>query len=335
MSDMDDRNGPAGPARSQVPATTMDSIPGLAKVAATSLWRTGNWAMQTYVNAGRRVIGVALRPETAVDLAEDIRHVASEITRTLVGDDVEDRVRNAAAQNPVTQRMADAVPTVMSDPDRERGRDRERGADGASPNGRSSAARTENGHGPSLHRQGEDHLRRSRDVRYEEAAHPAYGRIMDELAPDEGRILRLLLTQGPQPSVDVRTGGPIGIFSSHLIAPGLNMIGARAGCRYVDRVPSYLNNLHRLGLVWFSRETLRDPMEYQVVEAQPDVLAAMHKVRAAKIVRRSIHLTPFGEDFCRDALSLDITGEFAAAPAHGKPDDAREPGEPPNVGPPS
>ena len=70
------------------------------------------------------------------------------------------------------------------------------------------------------------------------------------------------------------------------------MIGARAGVRYLDEVPAYLNNLFRLGLIWFSREQLEDPMEYQVVEAQPDVLEAMHSVRFPKVVRRSIHLTP-------------------------------------------
>ncbi len=112
----------------------------------------------------------------------------------------------------------------------------------------------------------------------------------------------LLLRSGPQPSVDVRSGGPVGRVSSHLIAPGLTMIGARSGCRHLDRVPAYLNNLHRLGLVWFSREQLTDPMEYQVLEAQPDVLEALHSQRFTKVVRRSIHLTPFGEDFCRAVL---------------------------------
>ena len=65
---------------------------------------------------------------------------------------------------------------------------------------------------------------------------------------------------------------------------------------------SMLNCMREGGLVWFSREPLRDPLEYQVVEAQPDVLAAVHSVRFAKVVRRSIHLTPFGEDFCRTCL---------------------------------
>jgi len=154
----------------------------------------------------------------------------------------------------------------------------------------------------SLRERGADLLARSRDVWHEEGAHPAYGRILGDLAPDEGRVLMVLLRSGPQPSVDVRSGGPIGRVSSHLIAPGLTMIGARAGCRHVDRVPAYLNNLHRLGLVWFSREQLTDPMEYQVLEAQPDVLGALHSQRFTKVVRRSIHLTPFGEDFCRAVL---------------------------------
>jgi hypothetical protein len=38
-------------------------------------------------------------------------------------------------------------------------------------------------------------------------------------------------------------------------------------------------------------------------------------------VRRSIHLTPFGEDFCKAALPLD-TAEIDALP---RPDDGGEP----------
>ena len=105
------------------------------------------------------------------------------------------------------------------------------------------------------------------------------------------------------------------------------MIGGRAGCRYLDQVPSYLNNLFRLGLVWFSRESLRDPMDYQVLEAQPDVLAALHSVRFAKVVRRSIHLTPFGEDLCRTCL-VDETAATTAFPGHATPpEDDGAPGQ--------
>jgi hypothetical protein len=117
------------------------------------------------------------------------------------------------------------------------------------------------------------------------------------------------------------------MVNSQLVAPGLSMIGARAGCRHLDQVPAYLNNLFRLGLVWFSKEALRDPGEYQVLEAQPDVLAALHSVKFAKVVRRSIHLTPFGEDFCRTCLVEEAEAD-QDYPEHQTPE-AGEASEPP------
>ena len=152
-----------------------------------------------------------------------------------------------------------------------------------------------------LRERGEELLRQSADIDYDEHAHPAFERILSDIAPDEARILRLLCAEGAQPAVDVREAKPLGI-GSQLVKPGLNMIGAAAGARFLDRVPAYLDNLHRLGLVWFSREPLEDPLRYQVLEAQPEVLEAMRSAGRAKTVRRSIGLTPFGEDFCRVCL---------------------------------
>ena len=165
-----------------------------------------------------------------------------------------------------------------------------------------------------LRERGEELLRLSADVRYEEDSHPAFARILDDLAPDEARILRMLKERGPQPSVDVRSGGPlgVGIVATELVAPGLNMIGAEAGVRHVDRVPAYLNNLYRLGLIWFSREQVGDHLQYQVLEAQPEVTDAMEAAgRGARTVRRSILLTPFGVDFCELCIPA-TTAEFEA-----------------------
>ena len=87
--------------------------------------------------------------------------------------------------------------------------------------------------------------------------------------------------EGAQPAVDVRVSKTLGV-TSELVAPGLSMIGEQAGCRYLDRVPAYLNNLYRLGLIWFSREPLEDPLEYQVLEAQPEVIEALRRRAAAR-----------------------------------------------------
>lgn len=154
-----------------------------------------------------------------------------------------------------------------------------------------------------LRRRGEELLRESADVTADVDSHPAYMRILDALAPDEGRILRFLARSGPQPSVDVRAGLPL---ASQLVAQGCTMVAEEAGCRHQERVHAYLNNLHRLGLVWFSREPLRDARRYQVLEAQTQVADALERGgRTARTVRRSIVLTSFGEDFCAICLPLE------------------------------
>jgi hypothetical protein len=151
---------------------------------------------------------------------------------------------------------------------------------------------------------GAELLRRSADVEADDGVHPAYARILEQLAPDEARILRLLATEGDQPAVDVRSSPLLGL-GSQMVAEGLSMIGPEAGLRHVERVASYLNNLNRLGLIWFSKEPIQDPIRYQVLEAQPEVLREIKGSGRAKSVQRSIRLTPFGHDFCLACLPLE------------------------------
>jgi hypothetical protein len=156
-----------------------------------------------------------------------------------------------------------------------------------------------------LRARGESLLRQSADVSVDETEHPAYARILSELAPDEARILRLLYRNGPQPAIDVRTNRPLGI-GSELVAGGLNMIGEHAGCRHVDRIHPYLTNLNRLGLIEFSKEQVDNPNRYQLVEAQPKVAEVIKRAgRAPRIVHRSIHLNDFGTDFVLTCLPTD------------------------------
>lgn len=292
------------PGQAQV-APAVEALPGLARVAGYAALHTTEWGVKSYVRSARRLARAATNRDEAARLAHDATEAAQVVS---------DLARAVSAGTPVGTALLRAAESL--------GAVRE-------PAGRSASTVVPGGlvdrdepQSQSLRERGAELLERSRDVWSSEAGHPAYERILTELAPDEARILVLLLEKGPQPSVDVRTGGPIGMVSSQLIAPGLTMIGARSGTRYPDQVPAYLNNLHRLGLVWFSREPLRDPMEYQVLEAQPDVLEAMHSVKFAKVVRRSIHLTPFGEDFCRLVLVDEVTAEQSFPEHQAPPEDA-------------
>lgn len=275
-----------------------EALPGLVRLAATSWLRTAEWGVVAGVKTGRRLLKAATDPRTAVEVAQGMATASGVIA------DLAKAVSNGV---PVPEAVIQVSASLSNAEERQEQRAKQ-------------VELRQHRQQQSLREQGKALLDRSRDVWNTEQGHPAYARILDEMAPDEGRILLLLLSKGPQPSVDVRTGGAVGLVSSTLVAPGLNMIGPNAGVRYLEQVPAYLNNLFRLGLIWFSREQLKDPLEYQVVEAQPDVLAAMHSVRSAKIVRRSIHLTPFGEDFCRMCL-LEEGADVSDLPEHQAPQD--------------
>jgi hypothetical protein len=261
-------------------ASLLRAVPGMARIAAAAYWRSARWTVKASAEATQRVLRAAV---TGQEPAELFRSTGAEIR---------ERTRR-----------------VLGLPEG-RGPEPPPGPDAA------EAEREQARH--SLRERGEELLRRSADVNFEEDAHPAYIRILEDLAPDEARILRFLAEQGPQPSVDVRSGLVPLKSTSELIAAGLNMIGPEAGCRHLEDVPAYLNNLFRLGLIWFSSESVHDPLRYQVLEAQPEVTEALKSAGHTRTVRRSIHLTPFGRDFCDLCL-----------PAQVREPDAGEDGDPP------
>jgi hypothetical protein len=247
------------------------ATPALARMAATAWVRGLRWGAESSARAGARLLRSAASGENPAQILQETGSELRQYARELLG--IADEMDEEAVAADRDGTSAEAL--------------RERGA---------------------------ELLRLSADVHYEEDSHPAYARILDVMAPDEARILRLLSEQGAQPAVDVRSGGPlgVGVVATELIAPGLSMIGAEAGCRHVDRVQAYMNNLYRLGLIWFSREPVADQMRYQVLEAQPDVVEALEEAgRGGNTVRRSIHLTPFGADFCGLCIP-PTTAEFEA-----------------------
>ena len=243
----------------------LEVLGALVRLAGTTWLRTAEWGL----GASMRVARAAVDPRAAIRMARDTGDEVRGYAREFLGvADLDERVRNLIRTPAAAAASADEDSTIDV-----------------------------------LRSRGEALLRASADVTLDEETHPAYGRILDELAPDEARILRFLALEGAQPAVDVRVSQLVGV-GSQLVAEGLNMIGLEAGVRHSERVASYLNNLNRLGLIWFSKEPIEDPVRYQVLEAQPDVLGALKTSRRSKSVQRSILLTPFGRDFCQACLPL-------------------------------
>jgi hypothetical protein len=244
------------------------AAPEVARVAALSAWNLVSWSVGATI-AGANYVSrraVAGEPATAI-----LQEAASDL-RTVAW---------RALGLPGTADPTSPVQPVL---------------DKTSPRGASVL---------DLQRRGTDLLRRSNDVHVVEDTHPAFARILADITPDEARILRYVYLEGPQPAIDIRTYRPFGI-GSELVASGLNMIAEHAGLRNVDRIDLYLTNLSRLGMLDFSKEPVKNPTRYQVIEAQPKVASAMESAgRMPRIVQRSVILTSFGEEFVRTCLPLN------------------------------
>jgi hypothetical protein len=274
MPDPDDLPSPRDDAEPPDRVNLVTAGIGLARLTVGTSVRLGRWGLGASLRVGNRVVKAAVSGETATTLIDDAAHALRDQARDLLGI-VDDAGRVVGFQMPEVNPEGRGELTTESHS--------------------TTTARALRAKGAAL-------LETSADVGYDEPFHPAYARILEDLAPDEARILRLLAIEGEQPAVDVRTYSPFP-GGSQMLAMGLSMIGAEAGLHYVDRVAAYLNNLERLGLVWFSREPVADPIRYQVLEAQPEVLEAMARGRT-KTVRRSIQITPFGREFAMACLPL-------------------------------
>ncbi|RBO92862.1 uncharacterized protein DUF4393 [Nocardia puris] len=162
---------------------------------------------------------------------------------------------------------------------------------------------------PTLREQGAELLRLSSSPRGDGSEiHPAFAGMLAELTPDEARILRFVHVDGPQPSIDIRVGRPRALGADRYLS-GLTLIGDQAGLRFPNRVPQYLTNLRRLGLIEFAREPVDNPNRYQLLEAQSPVRELLKRSGfGTKVMYRSIVLTTFGTDFVQTCLPVVTEG---------------------------
>lgn len=256
-----------------VGATEPGDVPRLARVGMDAARELTLRSVRTYTRTSTRFLQAAANAESAVDLLDESQDIVRDEAARLGLDDGRGRERQS-------ERRERAADTHDSDPE-------------------------------SLLERGRRLLEQSADVTQTESTHPAYSRILDELAQDEARVLRLLAREGAQPVVDVYDRGwlPLG---SELVAGRCSMIGSEAGCRADANLSAYLNNLQRLGLVAIADEPVDDLTRYQVLEAQPEVEEAMDAATRGVTKRRKAHLTPFGVDFCRTCLPVSVEATEAA-----------------------
>lgn len=137
-----------------------------------------------------------------------------------------------------------------------------------------------------------------------ESAHPAFVQLIQQLSPDEARILLLLSIRRTWPLISVDVHSEEG----DTFRPGQDFysnISELAGCRVPEDAPRYIVNLQRLGLVSLymenplSRDEWYPPLESSsfVKEIEGTLKKMKHKSHI-QINRGSMSLTSFGRIFC-------------------------------------
>jgi hypothetical protein len=88
-------------------------------------------------------------------------------------------------------------------------------------------------------------------------AHPAFTEILRQMLSDEAKIIKLLEQRGGRAIVRlsaeswryIGTGLPALGQESERFARSIQSLGTESGCLHVEMVPSYVDNLKRLGLI--------------------------------------------------------------------------------------
>ncbi len=124
-----------------------------------------------------------------------------------------------------------------------------------------------------------------------------FHRILDQLSPDEARILGALSDGHASPLVHVRPMSPAGILGEPTLE-NASLIGKMANVSLPHLTPQYVSHLLALGLVQVGgeRSALKD--EYQILMADSGVLKASKKATrgpiAPRIERHTLRLSPLG-----------------------------------------
>lgn len=157
--------------------------------------------------------------------------------------------------------------------------------------------------------------------------HPAFVEILRQITSDEARIIRLFVNGQKFPVwhldaniLGVEVGAPPKEILTRL--EYMSLIGYDADCEDTDRVPSYINNLCRLGLAYLTSKQMphefrdearfksihqdySDPRLEELIEKTPQVYTVFRQVTTLghpsnyiTIWTRYMTVTPFGNQFC-------------------------------------
>lgn len=142
----------------------------------------------------------------------------------------------------------------------------------------------------------------------EEARNLALGRIVNQLVPDEAKLI-VLLAQGGQPLLNVVAVSAFGSPSEPLLN-NVTSAARHVSVRSREVVAHYVSHLTDLGIIEIGPETPELAVEYEILEADGDVRYAVERAaerrRArGRITRHTLQLTDLGRELWASYAGTD------------------------------
>lgn len=128
-----------------------------------------------------------------------------------------------------------------------------------------------------------------------------YTMILQQLVPDEARMLAALSDGTVYPVIDVASRSPLG-GNQRMVLKNASSVGKAAGISTPENVPAYLTRLHRLGLVEFGDEDPSLQVQYEMLSTDKIVKDATDAIErqkrsSPKLLRRTVVISPLGQKF--------------------------------------
>lgn len=132
-----------------------------------------------------------------------------------------------------------------------------------------------------------------------------FHRILDQIVPDEARMISALSDGSSSPLVSVHALTRAGLLGEALIE-NASLVGRTANVALPAMTPTYVGHLLALGLVEVGPEDPDLKDEYQILLADSDVLKAIRNGSRgplpARVERRTVRLSPLGKSLWHAAM---------------------------------
>jgi hypothetical protein len=127
-----------------------------------------------------------------------------------------------------------------------------------------------------------------------------FTQILQRLVPDEARMLAALADGSRYALMHITVGGMPGKQGPRVLS-NVSNVGRAAGVALPARVPGYVTHLCALGLADAGPEDTSLDVEYDILLTDAAVIQARKEADAAsrfpaRVVRRTVHITPLGRE---------------------------------------